>query len=88
MNGRADLWIRDTGSGISPVEQEEVFDRFRKGRGARRRSEGAGLGLSIVKAIAEAHHGRVDLDSKPGEGTRFTIVVPVDQPHMSPESTL
>ena len=80
MNGRASLWIRDTGPGISPSEQDEVFERFRRGRGSPRRSEGAGLGLSIVKAIAEAHHGRVLLDSAPGRGSTFTIVVPVDQP--------
>ena len=88
VNGRANLWIRDAGPGISLGEQEQVFDRFRRGRGARRRSEGAGLGLSIVKAIAEAHHGRVLLHSKPGEGATFTIVIPVDQPQPAPETDL
>jgi two-component system OmpR family sensor kinase len=47
---------------------------------ARSRGEGAGLGLAIMKAIAEAHHGRVEVESRPGAGTTFTIVLPVDQP--------
>lgn len=75
----ARLWVRDEGPGIPAGEQARVFDRFRRGAGARR-SDGTGLGLAIVRAIAEAHGGRVELDSRPGEGSTFTIVVPVDQP--------
>jgi signal transduction histidine kinase len=78
-NGEARFWVTDRGPGLSLEEQEYIFDRFRRGRGARR-SEGAGLGLSIVRAIASAHHGRVDLKSSPGEGATFTVVIPVDQP--------
>jgi signal transduction histidine kinase len=43
-------------------------------------SGGAGLGLAIVRAIAEAHHGRVELESTPGAGATFTIVLPISQP--------
>ena len=78
-DGEARFWVRDHGRGIPPSMHEEVFERFRRGSGAKT-SEGAGLGLSIVKAIAEAHHGRVDLDSRVGAGTKFTVVIPVDQP--------
>ena len=78
--GWASLWVADSGPGVPLQEQDEIFNRFRRGRSRRRDSEGAGLGLSIVKAIAEAHRGRVDLDSEPGRGATFTIVVPVDQP--------
>jgi signal transduction histidine kinase len=78
-NGEARFWVTDSGPGLSPEDQEYIFDRFRRGRGARR-TEGAGLGLSIVKAIASAHHGRVELRSRPGEGATFTVVIPVDQP--------
>jgi two-component system OmpR family sensor kinase len=56
-----------------------VFRRFSRG-GRTRRSEGAGIGLAIVKAIAEAHHGRIELDSSPGVGSTFSIVIPADQP--------
>lgn len=80
-DGEARFWVSDTGPGISDTDRVHIFDRFRRGRGARR-SEGAGLGLSIVKAIAEAHHGRVEVGSRPGEGATFTVVIPVDQPQI------
>jgi signal transduction histidine kinase len=73
------LWVLDAGEGIEPDELEHIFDRFARGR-VRAGSEGAGLGLSIVRAIAEAHHGRVEIESERGRGSRFTIVIPADQP--------
>lgn len=82
-DGYARFWVRDSGPGIPPALQGQLFDRFRRGPHGRRSSEGAGLGLSIVKAIAEAHHGRVEVDSRPGDGAAFTIVIPVDQPEPS-----
>jgi two-component system, OmpR family, sensor kinase len=78
-NGEARFWVSDRGPGIDPAAGARLFERFRRGPGARR-SEGAGLGLAIVKAIAEAHHGRVEVASRPGGGTTFTVAVPVDQP--------
>jgi signal transduction histidine kinase len=78
-DGVARFWVRDAGPGIAPEERGRIFDRFSRSRTDRRR-EGAGLGLAIVRAIAEAHHGSVQLDSVPGAGSTFTIVVPVDQP--------
>lgn len=71
------LWVRDEGVGIDPAEQAAVFERF--GRGSQRPSgpdTGAGLGLAIVTAIAEAHHGTVELQSAPGRGSTFTLVLP------------
>jgi signal transduction histidine kinase len=79
-DGHVRLWVRDGGPGIPTDEQPHVFDRFRRGSRGRGPSEGAGLGLSIVKAIAQAHHGRVELDSRSGQGSTFTVVLPVDQP--------
>jgi signal transduction histidine kinase len=75
--GRVLLWVRDAGPGIPREAQERIFDRF--SRAGSRRSEGAGLGLAIVRAIAEAHGGRVWVESEPGAGATFTIEVPVDQ---------
>jgi signal transduction histidine kinase len=73
----ARLWVRDSGPGIDPDEQEKIFERLSRGRRARETYEGTGLGLAIVRAIAEAHGGRVGLHSEPGS-TEFEIVVPVD----------
>lgn len=77
-DGELRLWVRDTGPGIAPEEQDTVFDRFVRGRDSRQR-DGAGLGLSIVRAIAEAHRGRVELRSTPGSGALFTLVLPAAQ---------
>ncbi len=78
-DGEARFWVRDDGPGIAPADQERIFERFERG-GARKPSGGSGLGLSIVRAIAEAHGGRVELLSGLGAGALFSIVVPVDGP--------
>ena len=78
-NGEARVWVRDSGPGIPRDQQGRIFRRFSRAAGARR-SEGAGIGLAIVKAIAEAHHGRVELESEPAAGATFTVVIPTDQP--------
>jgi two-component system, OmpR family, sensor kinase len=72
----ARIWVRDTGRGVSVSDQARIFDRFTRGRDAHRRYRGGGLGLAIVRAIAEAHGGSVELDSRLGEGATFTIVLP------------
>lgn len=73
------FWVRDSGEGIAPIDQQRIFQRFARAANSYRRSEGAGLGLSIVKAIAEAHHGKVELVSRLGVGSTFTLVLPLDQ---------
>jgi len=70
----AKIWIRDSGSGISEADQHRIFERFAAGP----KRGGAGLGLAIVRAVAEAHGGHVELDSAPGLGATFTIVIPID----------
>jgi two-component system, OmpR family, sensor kinase len=70
------IWVRDTGVGIPEEERERILERFVRGEGADRRYRGAGLGLAIVKTVAEAHGGRVTVESRPGEGSRFTMVLP------------
>jgi len=71
------FWVADSGPGVSEADRTRIFERFARGSAGGHRSEGAGLGLSIVQAIAVAHCGQVDLDSTPGRGSTFTVVVPV-----------
>jgi len=73
-DGSLELWVTDRGVGIAPDDLERVFDRFERGMGTRR--EGAGLGLAIVAAIAEAHGGSAHATSTPGEGSTFVITIP------------
>jgi two-component system, OmpR family, sensor kinase len=69
--------VDDDGVGMSPEESTHAFDRFWRANTSRsRRSNGAGLGLSIVRAISEAHGGRVVLESAPGRGTKVRIALP------------
>jgi two-component system OmpR family sensor kinase len=78
-DGEVRFWVRDRGPGIALEEQDRIFGRFARGGGGRR-SDGAGLGLAIVNAIAQAHGGRVDVYSRPGAGATFTIVLPARRP--------
>ncbi|MBW4661214.1 MAG: HAMP domain-containing histidine kinase [Drouetiella hepatica Uher 2000/2452] len=78
--GKVRFWVRDTGEGIPLPDQKRIFDRFTRAANSRQRLEGCGLGLSIVKAIAEAHSGQVLLRSKLGSGSMFTLVLPLDPP--------
>ena len=69
------LWVADDGPGIPPEDRERVFDRFARG-GGRQRTAGAGLGLAIVRAIAEAHGGTVRLSAPTNGGARFDLHLP------------
>ncbi|QTL96671.1 GHKL domain-containing protein [Iocasia frigidifontis] len=72
--------ITDTGIGIAEEDQKHIFERFFKTDKSRQRSKkGNGLGLSIVKKIIDMHHGEIEVDSKLGEGTSFTVLLPVKQ---------
>lgn len=74
------LFVSDSGPGIPAVEREKIFERFyRLGSELRRETQGVGIGLSVVKHIAEAHGGRVIVESEVGQGSRFTIQLPVTQ---------
>jgi len=66
-----DIWVKDTGIGISDEGLPHIFERFY--RGDNHQEVGSGLGLSIVESIVEAHGGEIDVKSKLGEGTCFTL---------------
>ncbi len=71
------LWVADTGPGVPPEERDRIFDRFHRLDASRSRaSGGSGLGLAIVKSLVEAHGGRVWVESRAGEGSRFTVALP------------
>ena len=74
--------VRDTGEGIAPEHQPRLFDRFFRVPGGRGGS--AGLGLSIVKDVAEAHGGTVGVESAPGAGSTFWLTVPATVPGTAP----
>ena len=69
--------VRDGGPGIPPGEQEKVFAPFYRGDQGRRIKQGMGLGLSIARDLVVAHGGRLDLKSAPGEGSQFTVWIPL-----------
>lgn len=73
------FWVRDTGEGIPLDLQSRIFERFVRGE-KRRCGEGSGLGLSIVRAIAQSHGGQVELISQVGKGSTFTILIPIKLP--------
>jgi len=76
-DGRVRMWVHDDGRGVAPEDAALIFQRF--SRGSRRNPvSGAGLGLSIVRAIAEAHGGDARLVDGPGAGARFELVIPTD----------
>jgi signal transduction histidine kinase len=75
QHGRVRLWVRDEGPGVSPEDSGRIFERFTRGH-AGRGVEGSGLGLPIVTAIAEAHGGTIQLRTRLGEGSTFTLDLP------------
>jgi signal transduction histidine kinase len=77
VGGDARFWVKDHGPGIPDADRERIFRRFTRVNSGRSSGGTAGLGLAIVRAIAEAHGGRVELDTTVGHGTTFTLVVPV-----------
>lgn len=74
------FWVSDTGPGVTEADRYRIFERFGRGSAGGHRSDGAGLGLAIVRAIAQAHGGDVLLDSVPGRGATFTVVIPAEVP--------
>jgi signal transduction histidine kinase len=68
----ARIAVQDTGCGIEPANLSRIFDPFYTTR-----EEGTGLGLAIVHGIVDAHKGRVEVDSRPGKGSTFTVVLPL-----------
>ena len=75
-NGQARILVSDNGQGIDAQDLPHIFDRFYRADAARARaSGGSGLGLAIVRALVEAHGGTVSVESTPGQGATFTVLL-------------
>lgn len=76
--------VTDTGTGIPPAWQEEIFERFTRGGEAASDRDGTGIGLALVREYTELHSGTIDVTSAPGEGSTFTVSLPL--PPADPEA--
>lgn len=83
----AEISVVDTGEGIAPDVLPHIFDRFRQGDDSiTRLHEGAGIGLALTKELVELHGGTIDAVSEPGQGSTFTVRIPLGKAHLPPES--
>jgi signal transduction histidine kinase len=72
-NGYARAHVSDQGPGIDPADQQRIFERFERVKGG---EGGTGLGLAIARRLAHSMGGDILLDSAPGQGSRFTLLLP------------
>jgi signal transduction histidine kinase len=85
-NGSVKLEVVDQGIGIPHQEQQKIFEKFyRVGDPLVHNTKGSGLGLSLVRHIVQAHGGDVSVDSAPGQGSKFTIALPVKSAPLQPK---
>lgn len=88
LDGMALLSVRDSGSGIPASELPKLFERFHRVEGARGRSiEGSGIGLALVQELVRFHGGQVEVESREGEGTCFTVAIPLDRSGAAPRDS-
>ena len=79
-NQYLNITVKDFGIGIKKEEIDKIFERFYRGGDELTRTvKGSGLGLTLVKQIVEAHHGKVLVESEPGKGSMFTLTIPLDR---------
>jgi signal transduction histidine kinase len=75
--GIARITVRDQGIGIAPEDQERIFEQFERTDDSRKHASGLGLGLYITRKIVGLHHGRIEVESTPGQGALFKVELPV-----------
>jgi signal transduction histidine kinase len=81
-----ELCVEDTGIGVAESELPHLFERFHRVEGVRARTqEGSGIGLALVSELVRLHQGRIDVKSRVGEGTRFTVALPLGSKHLPAE---
>jgi two-component system, NtrC family, sensor kinase len=77
-DGEVRIAVADTGPGISPEDQERIFEEFQQTEAGLAQNEGTGLGLALSKRLVELHGGRIWVDSEPGKGSTFVFTLPVE----------
>jgi DNA-binding NtrC family response regulator/signal transduction histidine kinase len=86
MDGAVQLQVRDTGVGIPEEHRERIFERFHRIEGTQARTfEGTGIGLAFVQELVRLHGGDVRVESAPGQGSTFTVTIPLGTAHLPPE---
>ena len=75
--GYAQIFIQDTGIGVSPQDKERIFSGHYRSMEGQKMAKGFGIGLSLAKSIIEAHGGHMDLESEPGRGSKFFFLLPL-----------
>jgi signal transduction histidine kinase/DNA-binding response OmpR family regulator len=91
ISNQNSIWITvaDTGMGIPPDQLDKVFDRFYQVDASQTREhEGSGLGLALVKELVELHHGTIQVESEVGEGTTFTVRLPMGRSHLKEDEII
>src|SRR4029077_8696397 len=84
--GAVQLQVRDTGVGIPEEHRERVFERFHRVEGTHARTyEGTGIGLAFVRELVRLHGGEVQVESALGQGSTFTVTIPLGTTHLPPE---
>ncbi|MBN1926871.1 MAG: response regulator, partial [Prolixibacteraceae bacterium] len=83
-NNYLEIIVKDTGCGISPENLDRLFDRFFQVTQVKSHTNsGTGIGLSLVKSLVEMMHGTIDVNSSPGKGSEFKVLIPVDKKQFS-----
>ncbi len=77
QNGQVAISVADRGVGIAAMEQSLIFDKFYRARAQRQMASGTGMGLAISRAIVEAHGGALSVTSQVGQGSVFTVTLPI-----------
>ena len=86
VENRVELQVSDTGIGIPQEEVPHLFERFHRIRGAKARThEGSGIGLALINELVKLHYGNIQVASTAGEGTTFTITIPLGTAHLPAE---
>ncbi len=82
---QVEVSVSDTGPGIDPAHQQSIFERFRQGEQTSASNPGTGIGLALVRELAELHGGKIQVQSKPGQGASFTLSIPTDLQPNAPQ---